>query len=70
MYLLEIRHKFENLIIEMNGSVSGGGSLLVKPFTTDFQFELEGREYIVNITPILSPEEEADYEEEVEDNEN
>jgi hypothetical protein len=54
----------------MNGSVSGAGSLLVKPFTTDFQFELEGREYTVNITPKLTPGEEAEYEEEVEDNEN
>jgi hypothetical protein len=46
---LDIRHAFEDKARELGGKVLGAGCLMVPPFTMDFDFTLDGREYLVTL---------------------
>jgi hypothetical protein len=46
---LGIRHAFEDKAKELGGKILGGGCLMVSPFTMDFNFVLEGKEYWVTL---------------------
>ena len=47
--MIHIRHALEDKIKEIGGNIHGGGSMMIPPYTMDFDFELNGREYIVNL---------------------
>jgi len=47
--MIEIRHALEQKIKEMGGLIHGGGSLMMPPYTMDFNFTLRGEEYLVNL---------------------
>jgi hypothetical protein len=49
MNQLSIRHALEDKARELGGEVLGGGCLMVPPFTMDFNFTLEGKEYSVTL---------------------
>jgi hypothetical protein len=49
MNQLDIRHAFEDKARELGGKVLGSGCLMVSPFTMDFNFALEGKEYSVSL---------------------
>jgi hypothetical protein len=53
---LEIRHALERSINAMGGKVGGGGTLMVHPYTMDFDFEYEGERYSVNLTQLTNNE--------------
>jgi hypothetical protein len=57
---MDIRYAFEDKAREIGGKVLGAGCLMVPPFTMDFSFALEGREYLVTLEEKkLSPVEKA-----------
>jgi hypothetical protein len=49
MDLLSIRHAFEDKVRELGGKVLGAGVSVVAPFTADFNFKLDGKEYWVTL---------------------
>jgi hypothetical protein len=44
-----IRHALEEKVRALGGSIEGGGSMVVPPFTMDFSFELSGKHYEVTL---------------------
>jgi hypothetical protein len=49
---LSIRHALEEKVREIGGDVKGAGCLMVPPYTMDFNFELDGRNYSVKLVDI------------------
>jgi hypothetical protein len=49
MKVIDIRHALEEKVKELGGTIRGGGSLMVPPYTMDFEFELNDKKYVVNL---------------------
>jgi hypothetical protein len=52
MNRLCIRHALEEKVREIGGNVKGAGSMMVPPFTMDFNFELGGKYYGVTLVDL------------------
>jgi hypothetical protein len=49
---LSIRHALEEKVREIGGKVKGGGCMMVPPFTMDFDFEIDGKHYSVDLVDL------------------
>jgi hypothetical protein len=49
MNQLEIRHALEEKVKTLGGKVTGAGFMTAPPFTMDFSFVLDGRDYSVKL---------------------
>jgi hypothetical protein len=65
---LGIRHALEDKIRELGGKIKGAGAMMVLPFTMDFNFEMEGRNFSVKLVDIEDLQKYRELEEKSENN--